>query len=107
MAVPVDYAHLGDPEGMEALAAELQLRAESISGVGASLDRQLDGITFVGPAADQLREEMKQRRRRADKVATGLQGAAHALRRGAALVREQIHELRLAEARAAEREGPR
>jgi len=98
-----DYSHLGDPAGMEALASELLLRAESIAGIVGSLARQADNMTFEGPAAGQLRAAMDERRRSAERVAAELQGAGHALKRSAAAVRDQIHELQVAEARARER----
>lgn len=91
--------------GMEALASELMLRAESVAGIVSSLARRMDYMTFEGPAADQLRSAMDARRRRAERVAAELQGAAHLLRRSAATVREQIYELELAERRARE-QGP-
>lgn len=106
MGVLADYPHLGDPEEMEALASELLLRAESVAGVAGSLSRQVRGMTFEGPAADRLRDEMEERRRRAERVAAELQETAHTLRRSASAVREQIHELRLAEQRLAERGDP-
>lgn len=84
---------------MESLASELTLRAESIAGIAISLSRQVEHMTFVGPAADQLRSDMDARRRRAERVAGDLKGAAHSLRKSAATVREQLYELRLAEAR--------
>ena len=99
----MDYSHLGDPVGMEVLASELLLRAESIAGVAASLSRQVRSMTFEGPAADRLRDEMEERRRRAERVATELQETAYTLRRSASAVREQIHELQLAEQRLRER----
>lgn len=104
MEAPADLARLGDPSGMEALASELQLRAQSIAGVLESLDRQVEAMTFLGPAGDRLRAEMQERRKEAERVATDLLGAAHALRRGAVSVREQVHELQIARLRA-EREG--
>ena len=99
MGVPADRALLGDPEGMESLASELMLRAESIAGIATSLARQVEQMTFVGPAADQLRSDMDTRRKRAERVAGELQGAAHSLRKSASTVREQLHELRVAEDR--------
>lgn len=100
---PDDLSSLGDPAGMETLAAELLLRADSIAGIGQSLSRQAHETRFEGPAAQVLLEETEDRRRRAEKVATELQGAAHMLKRNAAAVREQIYELQLARRRAQER----
>lgn len=97
-----DFSSLGDPAGMESLAAELLLRAESIAGIAQSLSRQVHQTTFEGPAAQVLREETEQRRRRTEKVAAELQGAAHMLKRNAAAVREQVYELELARRRAEE-----
>ncbi len=95
----VDHSNLGDHAGMEALAAELLLRAESVAGIVQSLSRQIDQMTFEGPAARELRERTEDRRRRAERVAGELQGAAHMLKRSAAAVREQIYELQLAQRR--------
>lgn len=100
---PDDFSSLGDPAGMEALATELLLRAESIAGIAQSLSRQTHETTFEGPAAQALREEAEERRRRAEKVASELQGTAHMLRRNAAAVQEQVYELQLAHRRAEER----
>lgn len=99
----MDYSHLGDPVGMEALASELLLRAESIAGIADSLSRRVRAMTFEGPAADRLRDEMEERRRSAERVAAELQETAHMLRRSASAVRDQIHELQLAEQRMRER----
>lgn len=91
-----DYSHLGDPAGMEALASELLLRAESIATVVGSLEKEARALAFEGPAAVHLRGEMAQKRRRAERAASQLQQSAHLLRRSAAGVREEIHELDLA-----------
>lgn len=104
MGIPVDdLSYLGDPAGMRTLAAELTLRAESIAEVARSLARRVDAMTFEGPAAVQLRDEMNDRRRRADRAALELQEASLALRRGAAQVEDRIDEARAALAREAER----
>ena len=99
-----DHMHIGDPAGMEQLASELTLRAESIAGITTSLARQVEGMTFEGPVADRLRLQMEERRRRAEQLATELQGAARTLRRSAATVREEIHEIEIAAARARDEE---
>lgn len=99
MGVLADYSHLGDPDGMDALASELLLRAESIAGIGDSLARRVHAMTFEGPAAERLREEVQERRRRTARVAAELQETAHMLRRSASAVREQIRELQLARRR--------
>lgn len=103
MGVLGDYSHLGDPAGMETLASELVLRAESIAGISESLRRGVSAMTFEGPAADRLREDMEERRRRADRVATELQETAHTLRRSASALRDQIYEQQLVEKRLRER----
>lgn len=99
----MDYSHLGDPVGMDALASELLLRAESIGGIAESLSRRVRDMTFEGPAARRLRDEMEARRREAEKVAVELQETAYTLRRSASAVRDQVHELQLAEQRMTER----
>ncbi|MDP9066794.1 MAG: hypothetical protein M3N53_00410 [Actinomycetota bacterium] len=104
MGVQVDYSSVGDPAAMEALAAEFLLRAESIAGIAASLSRQVDAMTFEGPAARDLRDRTHARRRQAERSAARLQEAAHMLKRSAAAAREQIHELHLAQLRAQEQE---
>lgn len=101
----MDHAQLGDPDGMERLASTLLLRAESIAGIADSLDRQVEAMTLVGPAGDQVRSDMDARRRRAHRVAQELQEMAHTLRRNAASVREQLYELQLAEARRREQDS--
>lgn len=99
MGALADHGHLGDPVAMEQLATELTQRAAAIAEVGRSLERQAKAVTFEGPAAERLRADMKGRHDRARGAAERLQTAAHALRRGAASVREQIYELELAERR--------
>ena len=94
-----DYSHLGDPDGMEALASELLLRAESVAGIVAALEREVREVrevTFEGPAAARLHEEMMRKRRRAERVAVELQESAHMLKRNAAGVRGEIYQLDLA-----------
>ncbi len=100
-----DYSHLGDPAGMESLASELLLRAESVAGIVVALEREAREIVFEGPAAARLRDEMMNKRRRAERVAIDLQESAHMLRRKAAAVRNEIYQLDLAARRARER-GP-
>lgn len=94
------HTHLGDPAGMEALASELLLRAESVAGIVGSLERDMRALTFEGPAAERLRDGMLQKRRRAERAATDLQESAHMLRRRAAAIRAEIYELELADRRA-------
>ena len=107
MGVVGDYSHLGDPAGMEALASELQLRAESMAGIVGTLERDARAMTFEGPAALRLHDEMMSRRRRAERVAADLQDTAHTLRRRAAAIRGEIYELDLAARRSREGEdGP-
>lgn len=97
-----DYSHLGDPAGMEALASELRLRAESVAGVVGALERDARAMTFEGPAAIALRDEMVATRRRAERAAADLQETAHMLRRRAAAIRGEIYELDLAARRSSE-----
>lgn len=104
MGVVADYSHLGDPAGMEALASELQLRAESVVGIVETLERETHAMTFEGPAAVRLREEMITRRRSAERVAADLQETAHMLRRRAAAIRDEIYDLDLAARRSREGE---
>lgn len=96
MDIVRDYSHLGDPDGMEALASELLLRAESVAGIVAALEREVREMTFEGPAAARLHEEMMRKRRRAERVAVELQESAHMLKRNAAAVRGEIYQLDLA-----------
>ena len=100
-----DYSHLGDPAGMEALASELLLRAEAVAGIVGSLEREARVLTFEGPAAAQLRDEMLLKRRRAERAAADLQQSAHMLRRNASAIRGEIYELELA-ARREREQGP-
>jgi uncharacterized protein YukE len=44
----------GDPAGMRALAASLRADAATTAMVAAGLKGQLDGLEFVGPAADRF-----------------------------------------------------
>jgi hypothetical protein len=105
MGIPLqDLSHLGDPSGMEALASELLLRADSVAGIAQSLSRQVGQMTFEGPAADVLRDGTEERQRRAQRVAVELQEAAYMLKRNASAVREQIYEIQLA-ARRQQEEG--
>lgn len=90
---------------MEALASELLLRAESVAGIVGSIERQVREMTFEGPAAIRLRDEMTQKRRRAERAAGELQQAAHMLKRNAAVVRGELHQLQVAERRARERDA--
>ena len=92
---PEDPAQLGDPDGMEALASELLLRAESVAGIATSLSRQVAELTFEGPAADTLRADSEERRRRAERIAGELRDTAHSLRGRAADARDRAHEVEL------------
>jgi hypothetical protein len=81
---------LGDPDGMEALAAELLRRADSITGAAESLSNQADGATFEGPAARRLRDATKERRATAGRMAEALEETALLLKRSALDCREQL-----------------
>lgn len=105
MDVTIDYSALGDPEGMEALAAELLLRAETIGGAAQSLARRVEAMSFEGPAAAGLRQKMTDRTRRAERVALQLQERAVALRRAAGRAHDEILELRRLQIRSAEEGG--
>lgn len=103
MAIPLDdLSQLGDPDGMEALASDLLLRAEAVAGIAQSLSRQVDQMTFEGPAAVALREHTDDRRRRAENAAAELHDAAQILKARAAAARDEIHEAQLAQRRAEE-----
>lgn len=95
---------MGDPAGMEALASELLLRAESLAGIVGSLEREARAMTFEGPAAARFHDEMVAKRRRAERAAAELQQSAHLLRRNAAAVRGDIYEAELAARHARDRE---
>ena len=99
-----ELSQLGDPDGMEALASELLLRAESIAGIASSLSSQVGQVTFEGPAAAALRANTDERRLRADRIAGELREAANALRGRAADARDRIHEAGLAARRAEDRD---
>jgi uncharacterized protein YukE len=100
--VGVHLERLGDPEGMEALAAKLLLQAESVAAVVESLTRQVEVMTFEGPAARRLRDATEDRRRNALRIAGALEETALRLKRSAAHLREQIAE----ERRRLRAEGP-
>lgn len=89
---------------MEALASELLLRADSVAGIVSSVERHARDIAFEGPAAVRLRDELMHQRRRAERSAAELQEAAHTLKRSAAAIRSEMHELDIAERRARDRE---
>ena len=95
-----DLSQLGDPDGMEALASELLLGAESIAGIAANVSTQVGEMTFEGPAATALRANTEERRRRVERVARELRDAAHSLRGRAADARDRIREAELAARRA-------
>ncbi len=105
MDATIDYSVLGDPEGMEVLASELLLRAETIGAAAQSLARRVDAMSFEGPAAAELRQKMTERTRRAERVAVQLQERAVALRRAAGRAHDEIAELRRLQARRAEEGG--
>lgn len=105
VGVLADHSHLGDPVAMEQLADELVRRAESVGVLTTTLARHGAGITFEGPAAERLREDLERRRKSAHHAAGRLQAAAQTLRRSAAVVGEQIYELERAEERRQARES--
>ena len=65
----------GDPGAMRATASMLRLRADTISELAARLDAQVAGLAYEGPAADEFRAVMADRRRTAE----GLAGELFAL----------------------------
>ena len=97
-----DLASFGDPEGMESLASDLMLRAEAVAGIAQTLSRQVDEMTFEGPAASELRERTADRRRRAQRVVSDLTGLAELLKTRAAAARDEIDQTRAAQRRAEE-----
>lgn len=84
-----DPSGLADPAGMRKLAAEVSLRAESVIEVTDSLAKGVAAMTFEGPAANQLRDGMRERDRRARIAAAQLQEAAISLRRAAGAAEDQ------------------
>jgi muramoyltetrapeptide carboxypeptidase LdcA involved in peptidoglycan recycling len=98
----VHLERLGDPEGMESLAAKLLLQADSVTAVLESLTRHVEVMTFEGPAASRLRDATEERRRNALRIAGTLEETAIRLKRSAAHLREQIAE----ERRRLRAEGP-
>ena len=97
-----DLASFGDPDEMESLASELLLRAETVAGTAQGLSRQVDEMTFEGPAAAALREQTADRRRRAQKVASDLTGLAELLKVRAAEARDGIDQVQAARRRVQE-----
>lgn len=97
-----DLASFGDPDGMESLASELLLRAEALAGVAQTLSRQVEEMTFEGPAAGELRERTADRRSRAQRVVSDLNGLAELLKSRAAEARDEIDHARSAQRRARE-----
>ena len=97
-----DLASFGDPEGMESMASDLLLRAEAVAGIAQGLSRQVDEMTFEGPAAAALREQTADRRRRAQKVVSDLTDLAELLKVRAADAREGIDQAQAALRRAQE-----
>ena len=94
-----DLASSGDPDGMEAFASDLVLRADAVAGVARSLSRQVEEMAYEGPAALQLREQTADRRRRAQKVVSDLNALAELLKVRAAEARGEIEHAQAAQRR--------
>jgi len=73
-----------DVDAMNAVAATLRQRAGTLGSVSFRLDNLVKGMVYAGPAADQFRSNMTERRQRLAKVTAELQFAADTVSRAAA-----------------------
>jgi hypothetical protein len=76
---------LADAAAAREAAGALRIRAEGVAAVANRLRREIDLLSFAGPAADRLRDVTSERSRRALAVAGDLEAAAVELVRMAEL----------------------
>lgn len=80
----------GDPASMRAAAAQLRLRAETLSGIAAEVDSGVAGMAYAGPAADRFRGSIATNSTALRAVCTQMLSTAETLGRQASLVEEQL-----------------
>ena len=94
----------GDPAGMRASAAQLRLRAETLSGIVAHVEAGVAAMTYAGPAADRFRSSVASSNTNLRAVSERMSHVAETLQRQAAVVEEQLL-AQAAQAAQATREG--
>jgi uncharacterized protein YukE len=72
-----------DVDAMVAVAATMRQRADTLGSVSFRLDAQVKAMLYAGPAADQFRSNMTERRQRLAKVIAELQSTADTVTRAA------------------------
>ena len=90
MPIPLDPPYLpeipGDPAGMTALASTLRGHAGAVGGLASGVESHVNGMSFEGPAADDLRSRVgavgDQYRAAADRAPRARAAARHVGRRG-------------------------
>ncbi len=80
----------GDPASMRAAAAQLRLRAETLTAIAGQVDSGVAGMTFAGPAADQFRAAIAGGNTNLRAVCGRMVATAETLVRHAAIVEEQL-----------------
>lgn len=80
----------GDPASMRAAAAQLRLRADTLTGIAATVDASVASMTFVGEAADRFRGAVTGHSANLRAVCSRMVNTADTLMRQAAVVEEQM-----------------
>ena len=81
-----------DPELMRAMARRLLRRGEELSALGAISLARAERLEFEGPAAEELVEGARERKRRAEHLERDFQEAARVLERAAERVEDEAAE---------------
>jgi uncharacterized protein YukE len=74
-----------DVDAMNAVAGSLRQRAGTLGSVSFRLEARVSGMAYAGPAADQFRSNMAERRQRLSRVTAELHAAAEMVARAAAV----------------------
>ena len=80
----------GDPASMRAAAAQLRVRAETLTDAGAQVDGTVACMTYAGPAADRFRTAVTGHSASLRAVCARMIALADTLVRQAAVVEEQL-----------------
>ena len=81
--------NIPDPDGYRRAAAVLRQRADQLSHYAARIATQVEGTTFVGPAASRLQDDAVRQRQAVLRTANELHALASSLSRAASVYESQ------------------
>ena len=81
-----------DPEIIRAMARRVLRRAEELAALGSISQARTDRLEFEGPAAEELREGARERKRAAERLERDLQELARVLERAAERAEDEAAE---------------